>query len=65
MKYLLDYGHGGNDPGAIGIDNIKEKDLVLEIGKRVKYHLERHQCRNNEDRRYPDSFLLFYIFLSR
>ena len=43
MKYLLDYGHGGNDPGAIGIDNIKEKDLVLEIGKRVKYHLERHQ----------------------
>lgn len=43
MKYLLDYGHGGNDPGAIGVDNIKEKDLVLEIGKRVKYHLERHQ----------------------
>lgn len=43
MKYLLDYGHGGNDPGAIGIDNLKEKDIVKEIGKRVKYHLERHQ----------------------
>ena len=42
MKYLLDYGHGGNDPGAIGIDNLKEKDIVREIGKRVKYHLERH-----------------------
>lgn len=42
MKYLLDYGHGGNDPGAIGIDNLKEKDIVKEIGKRVKYHLERH-----------------------
>lgn len=42
MKYLLDYGHGGNDPGAIGVDNVKEKDIVLEIGKRVKYHLERH-----------------------
>ena len=41
MKYLLDYGHGGNDPGAIGIDNLKEKDIVREIGKRVKYHLER------------------------
>ena len=27
MKYLLDYGHGGNDPGAIGIDNLKEKDI--------------------------------------
>lgn len=43
MKYLLDYGHGGDDPGAIGIDNLKEKDIVREIGKRVKYHLERHQ----------------------
>lgn len=43
MKYLLDYGHGGIDPGAIGIDNLKEKDIVREIGKRVKYHLERHQ----------------------
>lgn len=43
MKYLLDYGHGGNDPGAIGVDGVKEKDLVLEIGKRVKYHLERHK----------------------
>lgn len=42
MKYLLDYGHGGDDPGAIGIDNLKEKDIVKEIGKRVKYHLERH-----------------------
>ena len=43
MKFLLDYGHGGNDPGAIGIDGVKEKDIVLEVGKRVKYHLERHQ----------------------
>ena len=43
MKYLLDYGHGGNDSGAIGIDGVKEKDIVLEIGKRVKYHLERHK----------------------
>ena len=42
MKYLLDYGHGGNDSGAIGIDGVKEKDIVKEIGKRVKYHLERH-----------------------
>lgn len=43
MKILLDYGHGGSDPGAIGVDNLKEKDIVKEIGKRVKYHLERHQ----------------------
>lgn len=42
MKIFLDYGHGGNDPGAIGNDGVKEKDIVLEVGKRVKYHLERH-----------------------
>lgn len=40
-KIFLDYGHGGNDPGAIGF-GIKEKDINLKIGKRVKHHLERH-----------------------
>jgi len=40
-KIFLDYGHGGNDPGAIS-GQYKEKDFTLSIGKRVKYHLERH-----------------------
>lgn len=40
-KIFLDYGHGGNDPGAIS-GPYKEKDFTLSIGKRVKYHLERH-----------------------
>jgi N-acetylmuramoyl-L-alanine amidase len=40
-KVFLDYGHGGNDPGAI-CDGYLEKDFNLKIGKRIKYHLERH-----------------------
>ena len=38
-KILLDYGHGGNDPGAIGY-GLKEKDFTLQIGKKVKNLLE-------------------------
>ncbi len=38
-KIVIDPGHGGNDPGAIGRTGLKEKDLVLDIGKRVKEQL--------------------------
>ncbi len=39
-KYIvLDPGHGGNDPGAIGPNNLKEKDAVLAIALRVKDYL--------------------------
>jgi|TARA_R100001369_G_scaffold76156_1_gene105259 N-acetylmuramoyl-L-alanine amidase len=30
---VLDPGHGGVDPGAIGINGIMEKDIVLEVAK--------------------------------
>lgn len=40
-KIFLDYGHGGSDTGAIS-GSYKEKEFTLAIGKRVKYHLERH-----------------------
>lgn len=32
---VLDPGHGGRDPGAIGINGIREKDLALAVGKEV------------------------------
>lgn len=41
MKYFIDYGHGGNDSGAVG-GNILEKNINKLIGERVVYHLKRH-----------------------
>ncbi|WP_216594170.1 N-acetylmuramoyl-L-alanine amidase [Synechococcus sp. PCC 6312] len=32
---VIDPGHGGIDPGAIGIGGIREKDIVLDIGLQV------------------------------
>lgn len=34
-KVYIDLGHGGNDSGAIGVNNILEKDIVLSIGKKT------------------------------
>ena len=33
---IIDPGHGGPDPGAIGISGIRETDVVLDVSKRVK-----------------------------
>lgn len=41
-KICLDYGHGGKDPGAIG-NGLKEKDIVLNVGKKVTQILEQHK----------------------
>ena len=30
-KVVIDAGHGGKDPGAIGVDKMQEKDVVLNI----------------------------------
>jgi N-acetylmuramoyl-L-alanine amidase len=38
---LIDPGHGGPDPGAIGIGGIQEKQLVLDISRQVAAVLER------------------------
>ncbi|WP_435946079.1 N-acetylmuramoyl-L-alanine amidase AmiC [Dryocola sp. BD586] len=33
---MLDPGHGGEDPGAIGANKTREKDIVLKIARRLK-----------------------------
>ena len=33
---IIDPGHGGRDPGAIGIKGIRETDVVLDVSKIVK-----------------------------
>ena len=40
MKWYLDFGHGGKDPGALGTNKTKESDSVLKIGMLIKNNLE-------------------------
>ena len=37
---VIDAGHGGNDPGKIGVDGSLEKDINLKIARKVKAYLE-------------------------
>ena len=39
---LIDSGHGGSDPGKIGIHQEKEKDINLQIANRLKKQLEKN-----------------------
>ena len=40
-KVVIDAGHGGSDPGAIGVDNYNEKDATLSISKKVSELLKK------------------------
>lgn len=45
VTICLDPGHGGNDSGAIGINNVYEKNLTLKIAQYCKQELEKYNCR--------------------
>jgi len=52
-RILIDVGHGGKDSGAIGINGIKEKDVVLDIALEI--------LRQNENSEKPiDIYLTRY-----
>lgn len=40
MKIFINPGHGGQDPGACG-NGLKERDVVLKIGRRVADYLRK------------------------
>ncbi len=42
ITIVVDPGHGGEDPGAVGMGGAKEKDITLSISKQVKYILTKN-----------------------
>jgi N-acetylmuramoyl-L-alanine amidase len=40
---VIDPGHGGEDPGTIGARGTKEKDIVLELGNKIRKFLDQEQ----------------------
>lgn len=45
ITIVVDPGHGGIDPGKVGINGSYEKDVNLAIGKYLKEILEKKKCR--------------------
>jgi N-acetylmuramoyl-L-alanine amidase len=40
---VIDPGHGGDDPGAVGLGGTQEKDIVLKIGRRLRDKLNKRE----------------------
>jgi len=54
---MLDPGHGGEDPGAIGKNKTREKDIVLQIARRLERLLKREKNMQVFMTRYDDVFI--------
>jgi N-acetylmuramoyl-L-alanine amidase len=57
IRVMLDPGHGGKDPGAIGPTGLREKDVVLAIGRRVRDLLRRDEAYEVKMTRDSDVFI--------
>lgn len=44
VTICLDPGHGGEDSGAVGVNNAYEKNLTLKIAQYCKQELEKYDC---------------------
>ncbi|NCT40230.1 MAG: N-acetylmuramoyl-L-alanine amidase [Alphaproteobacteria bacterium] len=54
---IIDPGHGGVDPGAIGPNGIHEKNVVLALGLELKKQLEESGQYRVKMTRYDDTFI--------
>jgi N-acetylmuramoyl-L-alanine amidase len=43
LLVVVDPGHGGKDPGALGMSGLQEKDVVLDVAKRLQVLLKRQR----------------------
>ncbi|WP_232732099.1 N-acetylmuramoyl-L-alanine amidase [Bacillus sp. mrc49] len=55
-KIFIDRGHGGRDPGAVG-NGLREKDITLKIGKRIRDILAEYEKVTVKMSRTSDTFL--------
>lgn len=56
VKIMLDAGHGGKDPGAVG-NGLLEKDITLNIAKKIQAKLRGYKNATVQLTRNDDSFL--------
>ena len=54
---MLDPGHGGEDPGAIGHGGLREKDVVLDIGKKLQLAINQTEYMEARLTRNQDVFI--------
>ena len=54
-KVVIDPGHGGSDPGAVGINGLRETDIVLEVSKTVSEFLTKKGVKTILTRKYEST----------
>lgn len=57
----LDPGHGGEDPGAVGPNGTREKDVVLQIAQRVRERINANAINGNPMRAYLTRDADFFV----
>ena len=60
---IIDAGHGGKDPGAVGYRGTKEKDIALDVAKRLEKKISRNMNVKVIMTRDEDVFLLSLIHI--
>ena len=56
-RVVIDPGHGGKDPGAIGPGGLREKDVVLKIAKKLERKLKKELGLTTVLTRQDDTFV--------